>query len=329
MIGMNLFKEELEKDLIEIDKKLELETDINGIKQLLKDKEYILNAIYPKKFNVFSKYMNKENKEEMLKVIESSQIYFRPLKNVRYSKRNTQIFNLITKFLDEDNFNLKNTYQKIINYNGIKYLDNSDSYYGSTTYITSLNKNYIQISKTKNVFEHTTLVHELGHAKINFIGNKYSVNKKESIYGEAYSIFLELVFSEFLKNNNLLKESYEIKYFIFKQINDFSSELNHEYYDYLEYSDEQNLNKFVFEFKYMYFKNMLLALQFYYMYKTNTDLTIKKITYFIDNIYKVTDNELLRIIEIDMSAFNNENINKLYNELVEEKSKIKRKILFK
>ena len=326
MIGMNIFKEEFEKDLIEIDKKLQLETDVDVIKQLLKDKKYIINVLNPKRTKASFEYMNKENKEDMLKIIQSSQIYFRPLKQIRCTKNNTQILNLFKKFLDEDIFNLKCIYQKIISYNGIKYLDDSNCY-GSTTYITSLNKNYIQIAKTKNIFEYTTLVHELGHSKINFIGNKFCVDRKESIYGEAYSIFLELIFSNFLKDNNLLKESYEIKNLIFRQTNDFSRELNDEYYDYLEYSDEQSFNRFIFEFKYKYFKNILLALQFYYMYKANVDLTIQKIKYFIDNIYKVTDNELLSVIKIDMSDFNNENINKLYNELVEEKGKIKRKIL--
>ena len=121
------------------------------------------------------------------------------------------------------------------------------------------------------------------------------------------------------------KESYEIKYLVFKQIRSFSRELNEEYYDYLEYNDKQNFSRFIFEFKYKYFKNMLLALQFYYMYKSNPSIAMQKIEYFIDNIYKIPDKELLKNVGMDIYCFNNKNVNKLYNELLEQKEKIKRR----
>lgn len=325
MIKMNLFKEELKKDLIEINKRLEVAIDDDIIQQLLKDKEYILGILYPETIKISFKYINKESKEEIGKIIKSSQFYLEPLKKIKCTNNNIYVVDLFKKFLLDDKFNLRNTFTKIRNYNGIKYLNSNHNYYGATTYINSLNKNYIEICKTKNIFEYSTLIHELGHAKMNFIGNKFCFNKEKSSYEETYPIFLELIFSDFLKDNGMAKESYKIKYFIYKQIRMFSRELNEEYYDYLKYSDKQNFSRFIFELKYRYFKSMLLALQFYYMYKSNPDLTMRKIEYFINNIYKVTDRELLKYIGIDIHRFNNKNVNKLYNGLKEQKEKIKRK----
>lgn len=321
---MNLFEEEFANHLIEINNKLKEETDIFLKEQLLRDKEFILDYLYPKQKKKSFNYISTENEEEILKILRVNKINFKSLKRVQYPNNNKNSLDLFQKFIGQNIFNLQTILEKIKNYNGIKYLNKKSEYYGSTMYIASLRRNYIEVIKTNNIYEYTTLVHELGHAKINLQGNKSSIHRKKSSLGDVYPIFLELLFSDFIKDNGMIKESYEIKYLIFSQIKIFLNELSEEYFEYICYDDNDLFNKFIFDFKYRYLKSILLALQFYYMYKENAIETTQKINYFIKNIYKMSDEELLINLNIDL-YFNNENISKLYNELKEQKEKIKRR----
>lgn len=321
---MNLFEEEYKKSLVEINKLLETTTDITLKKQLLNDKEVILNRLYPNQMTSNFKYISKVSKEEIKKMILSTQLDIMSIKNIKKPhKKDIYLFELFKQFINNNKLNIKNTYKKITNYNGIKYISSNNFYYGATIYIPSLKKNFIKVCNTKNIYKYSVLVHELGHAKINFIENKINLNRQKSSLEESYPIFLELVFSDYIKDKGFLEESFQIKYLIYNQIKQCIKELNDEVFDYLHYDENRYVDRFIFDNKYELLKNLLLGLQLYYMYLNNPDLTLIKLENFVNNIYKVSDNELLKMLEINEILFNDKNVSKFYIELKSQKIKIK------
>lgn len=315
-----LFEEEYKKSLIEINEMLKFTYDENIRKQLLKDKQYIENLLFKNKFDF--KYNNQLDDKDIFDLIMYNQGYYKTLRNLKFIfSDNKIILDLFNKFIVKNEFKLKNTYKTILNYNGIKYINlKNANCFGSTIYIQSLNKNYIQIYKTKKAYEcYSTLIHELGHSKINFCAN----NEYQSSYTETYPIFLELVFSDFLKDNGAPKESFNIKSVILNQVKEFIEELYEEYNDYVYYNENQLFNKYMFENKFKSLKGYLLALELYFNYQTNPQDILDKLEVFVNNIRKINDNDLLRLIDIE-DINSNKNINKFYELLKDEKVKIKK-----
>lgn len=329
---MKEFEQQYKRALSEIEKKIKVTTnDKELLEQLKKDREYIFNYLYPKPKSD-SKKLDfdlgiKDTKEEICDFIISNQIYFCPLSSVSFiSKNDKKIEQLFNSFIEEDIFGLKSVYEEIILNNDLTYTDNSDNCWGRNTFIPSLKRNLMEIRKSKRLYESNSKVHELGHAKTNIecskIKKSYATIKDNSFL-ESYSIFLELMFADYLKNNGKKKQGYELKFFIFRSIKDISKQLYEELDQYKEYSDIKKGLRYFFEMNYKTLKGYYLALYFYYLYQSNPEVGLKIINNFIKEIKLLDDNEVIKKFNLNKNCFNNDNVYKLYIDLKQDKIKIK------
>lgn len=194
---------------------------------------------------------------------------------------------------------------------------------GCNTFIPSIKRNFIEIKKTKKIYEISSKVHELGHAKTNIESYIMPFSPKYNSFLESYSIFLEMVFADYLINNGKRKEGYQLKFLIFDNIKDITKQLYDELEEYDKDSEVKNALKYFFEFNYMSLKGYYLALHFYFLYQSNPKESLEIINNFIKEVKLLDDNELIKKFNLNKECFSNENVYKLYRELKEEKNKIK------
>lgn len=322
------FEEQYKNALEEIERLITITKDKEVLEQLKKDKEYILNYLYPKPKSDSKKIDFDlgitETKEEISDFIFSNQLYFCPLTNISFiNKNDKQIGKLFNSFIEEDIFGLKNIYEEIILNNGLTYTDKSDNCWGRNVFIPSIKRNFMEIRKSKKLYEYNSKIHELGHAKTNIESYRLPYIYKNNSFMESYSIFLELVFADYLKNNGKKKQGYELKKLIFQNIKDITKQLYEELDEYKNDSETKKALKYFFEINYKTLKGYYLSLYFYYLYKSNSKESLKIINSFIKEVNLLSDNDILKKFNINKNCFTNENVYKLYKELKEEKIKIK------
>jgi len=322
------FEEQYKNALEEIERLITITKDKEFLEQLKKDKEYILNYLYPKPKSDSKKIDFDlgitETKEEISDFIFSNQLYFCPLTNISFiNKNDKQIGKLFNSFIEEDIFGLKNIYEEIILNNGLTYTDKSDNCWGRNVFIPSIKRNFMEIRKSKKLYEYNSKIHELGHAKTNIESYRLPYIYKNNSFMESYSIFLELVFADYLKNNGKKKQGYELKKLIFQNIKDITKQLYEELDEYKNNSETKKALKYFFEINYKTLKGYYLSLYFYYLYKSNSKESLKIINSFIKEVKLLSDNDILKKFNINKNCFTNENVYKLYKELKEEKIKIK------
>lgn len=328
---MKEFEEQYKNALEEIERLITITKDKELLEQLKKDKEYILNYLYPKPISGPKKIDFDlgitDTKEEISNFIISNQLYFCPLTNISFiNKDDKQIGKLFNSFIEEDIFGLKDIYEEIILNNGLTYTDKSDNCWGRNTFIPSIKRNFMEIRKSKKLYEYNSKVHELGHAKTNIecvVTNTSSSSLKENSFLESYSIFLELMFADYLKNNDKKKQGYELKFLIFQNIKDISKQLYEEYDQYKEYSDVRKGLKYFFEMNYKTLKGYYLSLYFYYLYQSNQKEGLEIINNFVREIKLLDDTEVIKKFNLNQNCFSKEIVYKLYSELKQEKNKIK------
>ena len=322
------FEEQYKNALEEIERLITITKDKEFLEQLKKDKEYILNYLYHKPKSDSKKIDFDlgitETKEEICEFIFSNQLYFYPLTNISFiNKNDKQIGKLFNSFIEEDIFGLKNIYEEIILNNGLTYTDKSDNWWGRNVFIPSIKRNFMEIRKSKKLYEYNSKIHELGHAKTNIESYRLPYIYKNNSFMESYSIFLELVFADYLKNNGKKKQGYELKKLIFQKIKDITKQLYEELDEYKNDSETKKALKYFFEINYKTLKGYYLSLYFYYLYKSNSKESLKIINSFIKEVNLLSDNDILKKFNINKNCFTNENVYKLYKELKEEKIKIK------
>ena len=328
---MKIFEEQYKSALEEIETQITLTHDKELLEQLKKDKQYILNYLNPKPKSDSKKLVFdlaiKDTKEEISDFIISNQIYFCPLSSVSFiSKNDKKIEQLFNNFIEEDIFGLKSVYEEIILNNGLVYNEESNNCWGINTFIPSIKRNFIEIRKSKKLYEANSKVHELGHAKTNIECSKTKKSNtpiKDNSFLESYSIFLELVFADYLKNNGKKKQGYELKFLIFQSIKDVSKQLYEELHQYKEYSEVRKGLKYFFESNYKTLKGYYLALYFYYLYQSNPKEALEIINNFIKEIKLLDDNEVVKKFNLNRNCFNRDNVYKLYIDLRQDKIKIK------
>lgn len=103
-------------------------------------------------------------------------------------------------------------------------------------------------------------MHELGHAKTNIESYIMPFSPKYNSFLESYSIFLEMVFADYLINNGKRKEGYQLKFLIFDNIKDITKQLYDELEEYDKDSEVKNALKYFFEFNYMSLKGYYLEM---------------------------------------------------------------------
>lgn len=117
-----------------------------------------------------------------------------------------------------------------------KGFQNSKDALGLNIHLTSLDESYILSRWNNKISTASVLPHELGHA---FLMNgtnstKGLVNKHGSIFFEAYSIFIEFIFFDFLRNTKYAKNGLREEYY---KLDSFIALIEHVHGDILKLSD--------------------------------------------------------------------------------------------
>lgn len=321
-------EEKYKQILVEIEKRIKTAKPNSALlSQLESDKKLILNCLYPELYKLSpSCDLNiKETKDEISSFVINHQLYFCPLSGVCFiNKNNRNIEKLFNNFINEDIFGLKKVYEEIISNDGLTYVESSHPFWGKNLFLSSLKRNLIEIRKSNKLYEATSLVHELGHAKTNVECNGIPKTFKNNSFLESYSIFLELVFADYLKDNGLKKEGFELKLLTFRHIKNLIKTLYEQLEEYKN-SDEKRRFDYFYEKSYKSLKSYYLSLHFYFLYKANQKDALKIINSFIKEIKLLDDNEIIKKFNLNKKCFSNDNVYKLYRELSFEKSNIKRK----
>lgn len=265
--------------------------------------------------------------------IITNQMSHVPVKKIYYpiKKTNLDYISIFEKFMLEDEFNLSDIYDEIQSDNNIFWIKNKSKVksLGCTLYVESLRKNYIKINNTGKIRDYAVLVHELGHAKMNLKLQKSFNAQHISNFGEAYSVFLELEFLDYIKNFGLLKESFNIKISMLENILATLEYLYENLDKYLKLS-ETDIYKQNFNRRYRIVISNLLAFHFYNLYLKDKDECYEKLEIFNKKFGKFDDESLLD--NIDMNIYDLKNLrilkkfcNNLNKERIEVKQKIKQK----
>lgn len=321
-------EEKYKQILVEIEKRIKTAKPNSALlSQLESDKKLILNCLYPELYKLSSSCdLNiKETKDEIISFVINHQLYFCPLSGVYFiNKKNKKIEKLFSNFINEDTFGLKKVYEEIISNDGLTYVESNHPFWGKNLFILSLKRNLIEIRKSNELYEATSLVHELGHAKTNVECNGIPKTFKNNSFLESYSIFLELVFADYLKDNGLKKEGFELKFLVFRHVKDLIKTLYEQIGEYN--STEQRIRfDYYYEKTYMTLKSYYLSLYFYFLYKDNQKDALKIINSFIKEVKVLDDNEIIKKFNFNKKCFGNDNVYKLYRELSYEKSRVKQK----
>lgn len=321
-------EEKYKQVLIELDKRIKA-TNPNSVllSQLEYDKQLILNCLYPDLApKPFLYDLNiKETKEEMEAFVFSHQLYFCPLSGIYFiNKNNKEIEKLFNSFIEEDIFGLKNVYEDVILNDGLTYVNVGHAFWGKNIFISSLKKNLIEIRKSNKLYEATSKVHELGHAKVNIECISNHAGMKKNSFLESYSVFLELVFADYLKYNGLKKESFELKILILRHIKSLIKMLYEQLSEYKN-SEEKRSFDYFYEKNYRMLKSYYLSLHFYFLYNDNPKDALKIINSFIKEVKVLDDNEIIKKFNLNEKCFSNNNAYKLYRQLSYEKSRVKQK----
>jgi len=327
---MKLFEDQYKQALIEIEERIKTTKDKNLLFQLKKDKKYILNYFYPeliKKNNEFDFQLNIiESNEEINKIITNNQLYFLPLFSASFIKKNDKKMEMLfNSFIEEDEFGLKKIYDEIVLNNGLIYTETKSNYSGCNIFIPSIKRNFIEIKKSKKLYEVNSKVHELGHAKINIESYKIPYKISNNSFLESYSIFLEMVFADYLKSHGKRKEGYQLKFLVFDRIKSLTKQLYEDLEEYKKINQTTKPVKYFFEMNFKSLKGYYLALNFYFLYKSNPKESLKIINSFIKEVKLLDEKELIKKFNLNEMCFNKKVVYKLYTKLKDEKIKIKQK----
>lgn len=308
-----------------LDAKLEYELvlrDLEKQKQNEKDPQKI--ELLEKSIKKIQKYLNPTPKEindeektelqnKREKEITSIKSFFRSKMFRGYEFSCFTIFNINRKkletitldFIKNTNFQLSKSFETA-NITQLKQKRNQE---GTTIYVEPLDKNYVFISKNDILTKAITLIHELGHARVNNI-RKAQVRSK--YFNEVYPKFLELVFSDYLTQNGLEKHGHNVKVKLLKEIKYHISEIK---------KHETNGEMFFALYNYNAIKDNIFALSLYMEYKKNSNYILNKLDEFIDSLGKKDEKELLNIFGLSSSIFTDLNISNNFKNILETESK--------
>lgn len=229
-----------------------------------------------------------------------------PIFNINQKKLKT----VTLKFIRNTTFQLSNSFENA----NIIQLKQKRTQDGTTIYIEPLSENYVFISKNDILTKAITLIHELGHARVNNT-RKSEVTSRD--FNEVYPKFLELLFSDYLIENGLEKHGHNVKVKLLKEIKNHMREIK-------QYEEDGQM--FLAPYNYNAIKNNILALDLYIKYKENPNYILSKIDEFIDGLGKMNEEELLNIFELDNSIFSDINISENFKNILEtERENIRQK----
>lgn len=253
------------------------EEDNSSFKILKENEEYIEDSI---------DFIN-ENRKKLRKILDKVS-YFRciPRKlNISNRIKLPEYDELLKEFLqnfDERIFNLYENYKlnEQIEFNKGRY-ENNYTCLGRCYHINSESKSYISVRYGNYIKKPSILPHELAHAyqmKVDS-GNVINAQRKIlSLLSEAYAIFIEFAFLDYLKETKykfLAFSNEGLKLDNYLTLIEYSSNNLTGEYDKFKYFKEQKLNTLML--------SNLVALYWLDLYRTNQSDALKKINEFNNN----------------------------------------------
>lgn len=235
----------------DVNRRIELSRDIRSLKVLINyvsGSKYIISTSEKNfdesvldKNNELIEFFNR-NVSNIYNSLYCYSLGFRlPWRIIRDTKMNDiEYIKLVESFLrtyDKDLFEL---YQFLksserIELNPKSYADSKDAI-GLNIHLTSMNESFVLARWNNKLSTASVLPHELGHAFLmnGTTSTRGLVNKHGSIFFEAYSVFLEYIFFDYLRNTKYYKNAIREEY---NKLDGFLALADYQYSTILQLSD--------------------------------------------------------------------------------------------
>lgn len=303
-------------------KKIEIFNDINKIKYLIRyiDKKALIN------FNSTNERINRSLKEENDDIVANEIVNFfnkytnqiqsslqdfsdlprlpwKVWRNARIS--NKKFFELLSNFMKEFNPEMLDIYNYLVQNKRIEL--SIDKYEGERYarglcfYIDSLRETYVLSRFNNRMNTGITLPHELGHA---YLFYKSDFTDISSIFDEAYSIFIEFIFGDYLKNTIYSGSAFNNEH---RNLDIFLGMVDY------EFNNLAKLREMNYNFPFYYTKDgsigkvdtatlilsNMLGMYLTNLYRFDKEKYKTKMKTFLEMYGKVTDEEILKYFGLD------------------------------
>lgn len=299
----------------DINKKIELSRDIFSLRIMI---NYVSGSEYknPEKEKFFDDCLIDKN-EELVSLINShgwdiyKSMYFyslgfrlpwRIIKDRKIDdKEYIEILELFLKTYDKRLLDIYNYLreEERIELCPKRFESNKDAL-GLNIHLTSIDESYVLSRWNNKISSASILPHELGHAFLMKGTNstKGLVNKNSSIFFEAYSIFLEFIFFDFLRNTKYYKNTIREEYY---KLDAFFALVEYHYGEILSFGDitisGENLctkdGKKVNTYYIRLLLSNVLAMYFTDLYRNDKKTFMKEISCFFEMFGNASEEELL------------------------------------
>lgn len=302
-------------------KKIEIFNDINKIKYLIRyiDKNALFN-LYDTNEGIIGDYKEKDDDVVAGRIVDFFNKYtmqirtsigvfsnmpklpWRVWKNTIIS--NKKYFELISNFMEEFNPEMLEIYNNLVQNKRIEL--SIDKYEGERYArglcfcISNLREAYVLSRFNNKMSTGSTLPHELGHA---YLLHKANFNNEPNIFIEAYSIFIEFIFGDYLKNTRYSGVAYSSEY---QRLDSFLGMIDY------EFANLSRLKDMYFTFPFYYYSDGSLAridsakmilsdmlgMYFVSLYRFDKKKYNIMMSAFLDMYGKVTDEEILKYFKL-------------------------------
>ena len=298
-------------------KKIEIFNDINKIKYLIRyiDKNALFN-LYDTNEGIIGDYKEKDDDVVAGRIVDFFNKYtmqirtsigvfsnmpklpWRVWKNITIS--NKKYFELISNFMKEFNPEMLEIYNNLVQNKRIEL--SIDKYEGERYVrglcfcVDNLKETYVLSRFNNKMNTGIILPHELGHA---YLFYKSDFNNESNIFIEAYSIFIEFIFVDYLKNTVYAGSAFNNEY---QRLDTFLGMVDYEFDNLIK------LKGMNFDFPFYYTKDgsignvdtatlilsNMLGMYFAHLYRFDRDRYNNEIKVFLEMYGRTTDEEILK-----------------------------------
>lgn len=298
-------------------KKIEIFNDINKIKYLIRyiDKNALFN-LYDTNEGIIGDYKEKDDDVVAGRIVDFFNKYtmqirtsigvfsnmpklpWRVWKNITIS--NKKYFELISNFMKEFNPEMLEIYNNLVQNKRIEL--SIDKYEGERYVrglcfcVDNLKETYVLSRFNNKMNTGIILPHELGHA---YLFYKSDFNNESNIFIEAYSIFIEFIFGDYLKNTVYAGSAFNNEY---QRLDTFLGMVDYEFDNLIK------LKGMNFDFPFYYTKDgsignvdtatlilsNMLGMYFAHLYRFDRDRYNNEIKVFLEMYGRTTDEEILK-----------------------------------
>ena len=263
--------------------------DINKLKFRLILLEELLNSTDDKykKVDFFNKYIM-QIRTSIGVFSNMPKLPWRVWKNTTIS--NKKYFELISNFMEEFNPEMLEIYNNLVQNKRIEL--SIDKYEGERYVrglcfcVGNLKETYVLSRFNNKMNTGIILPHELGHA---YLFYKSDFNNESNIFIEAYSIFIEFIFGDYLKNTVYAGSAFNNEY---QRLDTFLGMVDYEFDNLIK------LKGMNFDFPFYYTKDgsiaNMLGMYLTHLYRFDRDRYNNEIKVFLEMYGRTTDEEILK-----------------------------------